>query len=174
MIFASKLHCALLSSILLSGVMPAGAAPARPAQNYSPWYAGIGYQRASFPGANMDALGLLGGYNFSRFVGIEIGTEVGRVSGVRLTDGYVEAIGRLPLARGLTLFGTVGGAYAQADAAVRVGSVTITASQHGSGVRAGGGVEWWFANRWGLRGAFHHQDALAKTDGVSVDLMVRF
>lgn len=86
------------------------------------------------------------GLAFNEHVGTELGYIHAAGHGISANGGFLDFAYHQPLgfARGLSLYGTVGGEY-------------IAAHSYNWGVRAGGGLEFWLRNGLGLRvGASYH------------------
>lgn len=157
-------------AIATAAVIPASAQPRPTSQPQTFWYLGGGYDHYSAAGISINGGGLYGGWRMSRYLGLELGGQYGSVSGVDLTNGYAQALFLLPLGQHLRLFASAGGAYMTAS----IGLGGFSVSRSSSGYRAGGGLEYWFTQHWGVRGEFHRQNAGGVADNYGANLAFRF
>ncbi len=161
----------------LAGVCLAGSANAQMRASLQP--ASYGYVFADYDhfdakGGSLDGGGLGAGWRFFRFFGAQLGGQFARKNGVDFYNGYVEGVGYLPLGPRLSLSASMGGAYAESSTSVTIGTTRFTASAHGSGYRAGVGLEYWVAPRWGIHAAFHRQNAIGVADDYGIGVAYRF
>jgi hypothetical protein len=116
------------------------------------------------------------GWNFNRFLGVQAGGQYLSKSGVDLTNIYGEVKLSWPLTERFSVYGSVGGAYAEASGTVtqltfppRTVNVTNTAT----GYRAGIGADYWLGEHWGLRAGWHRQNAGGVADDIGVGIAFR-
>lgn len=164
----------VLSFTLLAMSIGAGQAAPTRSSSKPDWYIGGGYDRYTASGTNFDAGTVLGGWHFNRYVSVEVGGQFASVNGVSLTNLFADLEGHVPISRGLSLFGAIGGAYADESVSASISGSTITISQSGSGYRAGGGLDFWFTPHWGMRAGYFHQNAIGSADDLSLSIRYRF
>jgi hypothetical protein len=138
------------------------------AQNYT--YGFVGYDHYSASGGAMDGGGLGLGWRINRWLGLQGGGQYLRGSGTDVFNGYAEVQLHFPLGSRASIFAAAGGAYAHASASVAGFSVTSDAG----GYRAGLGLEYWLAPRWGLHFSAHRQNAGGVVDNFGLNLAYRF
>jgi opacity protein-like surface antigen len=166
-----------LASALVLGASICGAAEAqtrRVPTSYGYVFAEYDYYSAT--GGSLNGGGIGGGWRFNRYLGAQLGGQYSRKSGVDITNSYLEGLVYLPLASNFQLYGSIGGAYARAEASFTAGTppTTFKISTSSSGYRAGVGAEYWMGRNWGLRAGFHRQNAGGVADDISVGLALRF
>ena len=136
-------------------------------QNYT--YGFIGYDHYS-GGGSLDGGGLGLGWRINRWLAVQGGGQYLRGSGTDVYNGYAEVQLHFPLGNRASIFAAAGGAYAHASASIAGFSVT----SNSSGYRAGFGMEYWLAPRWGLRFSAHRQNTGGVIDNFGLNLAYRF
>jgi hypothetical protein len=158
-----KFAAAALAGLL--GLCLSGTAQAR---DYTYVFGGYDYYDAK--GGSLNGIGLGVGWRPSKYYAVELGGQYAKKSGVNFYNGYIQALGILPVANNLSLFVSLGGSYAQAS--TDIGPITI--STNSSGYRAGIGAQYWIAPNWGLRASWHRQNALYVADDIGINVTYRF
>jgi hypothetical protein len=171
-----KKHFAVTAAVLAAGIGFNGAAEAQvfrpPAGTASTrfFYGTAGYDHYSASGSSLDGGGLGLGWRIGRYLGLEGGGQYLRSSGVDVINGYAEAQLLLPIGSRASIFAAAGGAYAHASTSVLGGTVT----SNSTGYRAGFGLEYWLAPRWGARFTVHRQNTGGVIDNYGVSLAYKF
>ena len=130
-----------------------------------------------FSDAALDGGGGGLGWTLNRYFGLQAGGQYFRKSGVDLTNLYAEAKLSWPLMNNLSVYASLGGAYADASATVTLltsPARTVTVSTSATGYRAGLGAEYWLGNHWGLRAGWHRQNTGGVDDDIGVGVAFRF
>lgn len=166
------------ASAILFTLVLCGAAQAqmrsRPVQNYG--YLFAEYDHYSASGGSLNGGGLGVGWRLNRYFAVQAGGQYSRKSGVDYTNGYAEALLHMPFTPRFSLYGSIGGAYAQAETSFTAGTppTTFKISTSSSGYRAGAGMEYWMTPEVSLRAGYRRQNALFVADDISVGLGLRF
>ena len=162
---------AFLSALVL-GASISGIAEAqtrRSAPSYG--YVFGEYDYYSGGGNTLNGGGLGAGWRFNRYFAAQIGGQYSRKSGWDITNGYAEGLVHLlPVGSRVSLYGSIGGAYASNSQNTPLGTVSISRG----GYRAGVGGEYWFASQWSLRASYHRQNTFAVYDDIGVGIGYRF
>lgn len=114
----------------------------------------------------------------NHYLGFQGGAQYLTKSGISLTNIYAEAKLSWPITNDFSVYASLGGAYAEAAATLTVATLPtptkVNISQSATGYRAGLGAEYWLGNHWGLRTAWHRQNAGGVADDISVGIAFRF
>ena len=149
----------------------AGAAEARTRLTQpSHFYVFGEFAHLDAPGIGMDGGGIGLGWHITQYLGIEGGGEYFRKTPLDLTNGHIEAMLSYPVTETFLIYASAGGAYVHGSANLGNGSIT----RQSSGPRVGLGVEHWFADHWGLRAAYHRQNAGGVADDLNIGVAFRF
>lgn len=117
------------------------------------------------------------GWNYNRFLGVQAGGQLLSKSGVDLTNIYGEVKLSWPLSNTLSLYASLGGAYAEASGNVTLLTApptTVHVTNTATGYRAGLGAEYWLSPHWGLRAGWHRQNAGGVADDIGAGIAFRF
>lgn len=117
------------------------------------------------------------GWNYNRFLGVQAGGQFISKSGVDLTNIYGEVKLSWPLSNNLSVYASLGGAYAEASGKVTLLTFppsTVNVTNTATGYRAGLGAEYWLSPHWGLRAGWHRQNAGGVADDISAGIAFRF
>jgi opacity protein-like surface antigen len=164
---------ALLAALVMA---PAAQAQMRPRQDPQSYLTLFG-EYDHFRDAGLDGGGGGLGWTLNRYLGLQAGGQYFRKSGVDLTNLYGEVKLSWPLADRLSVYASIGGAYAEGSASVTLLTFpprTVTVSTSASGYRAGLGAEYWLSNHWGLRAGWHRQNTGGVDDDISAGIAFRF
>ena len=172
----SRIARAVMTALTTTAGMALTASPANADEDIG-FYAGGSVSNVQLDETFDDGIGidddttgfrLLGGYQFSRYLAIELGyidfgefDESLSVAGSMVdleaeVDGFdASIVGRLPVTDAFTLTGRVGGIAWDAEAEVRVdGMVDSTDSDDGTDLFYGLGAEYQFGDRFSMFGGF--------------------
>ena len=165
--------------LALLGGVAAGSAMA--AGNDVGGYVGLGLGRADWKAGSIDgitgdshgtATKLFGGYNFSPNLGLELGyADLGKFGGngsgdARAHSTSLDGIGRLPLNDTWSLIGRLG----LADTRVRATTVGAEASDGGTGLHAGLGLQYQLTPNAGIRAEWERYRVKAFSETSHTDL----
>ena len=134
------------------------------------FYGTAGYDHYSASGGSLDGGGLGLGWRINRWLGLEGGGQYLRGSGADVFNGHAEVLLHFPIGSRASIFAAAGGAYAHVSSTV--GPVTVTSNS--TGYRAGFGLEYWLAPRWGARFTAHRQNTGGVIDNYGVSLAYKF
>lgn len=153
------------------------------AQAESPWYAGASIGQGDLGiGDSTTAWKIFGGYQINRNFAVELGyTDLGDTDvasgfpgipavNVGATAWELVAVGKLPVANQLSVYGLAGFARIEAEAAVLGVAVSDTSTELTYGV----GVQYDFTPKVGLRAQWQWYDAEETADVMSVGVVVKF
>ena len=162
----------LIAAAAAASLLPAAAAFAQtaPATNSTGFYGTLGYLGTSTQGVDLGAIQGRLGYRFLPWLGVEGEGAFGvkddkdtqTINGVtvdskvRLRDQEaIYGVGFLPLSQNFELFGRVGygheGAKVSASAVGSTGPVAVTEKVAGDSWNFGGGGQWFFDDKNGVR-----------------------
>ncbi|MES2473907.1 MAG: outer membrane beta-barrel protein [Pseudomonadota bacterium] len=159
------------ASALVLGASICGAAEAQTRRVPSYGYVFGEYDYYSGGGSSLNGGGLGAGWRFNRYFAAQIGGQYSRKSGVDFTNGYIEGLVHLlPVNSRVSLYGSIGGAYASQSLNSPLGTVSLSRG----GYRAGVGGEYSFAPQWSFRASFHRQNTFSVFDDFGVGLGYRF
>lgn len=122
----------------------------------------------------MNGISLGGGYRPSKYWALQVGGQYAQDSGIDFYNGYLEGLAIMPLASDLSVFASLGLAYGKAETSVTLLGVKVTASQTGSGWRAGLGAQYWITPNWGLRATIHRQNVVGVANDIGMGIAYRF
>jgi opacity protein-like surface antigen len=161
----------------LVGICAAGTADAQtrrsaPDQTYG--YIFGEFTHLSATGSSLDGGGIGGGWHFTRHLGIQGGVDRFTKSAVDYTNSYVEAMLTYPVTDMFSIYGSLGGSYADASTNVSTPVGSVSVSKSSTGYRAGIGIEHWFTRNFGLRAGYYRQNAGGVADTMNVGIAFRF
>jgi hypothetical protein len=162
-----------LAIILLAAAAAAIASPAA-AQGADPgtWYAGAGYTRYEFDGADVGGVTGRLGYRFTRYLGAEGEVTVGVEDddNAELDNAFgIYGVGTVPLTDSFDVFGRVGYQRVQVDGSGAFADVDDDGPGYGAG------VNWRFSPNMGVRAEYTRLDADdADADTWSVSGVINF
>jgi hypothetical protein len=145
------------------------------------FYGTIGYGNYSADDADLGAVQLRGGYNFSEFLGAEIEGAIGvadestTIAGVsadvELESSYgAYAVGRIPFSEKADVFGRVG--YVNTEIKVSAGGASGSADDDAAALGLGG--NYYFAPNQGVRLGYTHLDYDDSVDVIDVAYVLKF
>jgi opacity protein-like surface antigen len=165
-----RIRIAAATAAILLGA-PAVAA-AQDAATPSGAYGGLGYAYHDYDGANLNALQGRLGYRFTPNLAVEgeagfgVGHDTSNVAGVSARtkldyQGAVYGVGLLPVSPKLDLFGRLGYGATRVKTRLDAGG-GVTASDHDTihSWNYGGGVQYHFDDKNGLRAEYTRADAI--------------
>lgn len=170
-----KILTAALAALLIMCVGAQAQRRSSPSPSYFYLFGEYDYYSGSGASSNGGGLGL--GWNFNRFLGVQAGGQYLTKTGVNLANLYGEFKLSWPVTNRFSLYGSIGGAYANASGNVTLLTappIAVHVSSSSTGYRAGLGAEYWFTDRWGLRAGFHRQNAGGVADDISAGISFRF
>ncbi|MBU1287215.1 MAG: porin family protein [Alphaproteobacteria bacterium] len=145
------------------------------------FYGTVGYGNYSADDADLGAIQLRGGYNFTEFLGAEIEGAIGvadestTIAGVdvnvELENSYgAYAVGRIPFSEKADVFGRVG--YVSTEIKASAGGFSASADDDAAALGIGG--NYYFAPSQGVRLGYTHMDYDDSIDVIDIAYVLKF
>jgi OOP family OmpA-OmpF porin len=167
-----------LVTMLGAAAMSMSAGAMAQQQAATGWYVGADFLNTDIDGIDDDnGFRFLGGYQINRTFAAELGYSNlfdKRVSGVNVEVTAWELVGlaRMPLATNFSVFGKLG--FAMWDAEVSTGIPGLSASDDGTDLTFGVGLQYDLNRNFGIRGQWQRYDVSEDADVLSIGVVYRF